>query len=130
MTNACRTQDWWYSADEVRTFVERLIQEVNGFEGDNRRRVPRRPVSVPVGVRPLGYDLEPVGDTQPAITANISAEGIGLWHVEAIRAKFVEVSMASASGAQIAAIAEVRHSSKLGDWTMTGAQFLFPSPRP
>jgi hypothetical protein len=118
-------QDMWYSADEIGQFVDRLVEEIELFEGVEQRRTLRRCVSVPIGIRPLGDNLEPIGDTQNAITANVSKKGIGFWHTGPIRSRFVEISMATATGAQIAAVAEIRHSNRFGNWMLSGAEFLF-----
>jgi hypothetical protein len=122
-------QDLWYRADEIGSFADRLVEEVDLYLGLEKRTAPRRSISVPVGVRALDDNLAPCGPMQNAITANISRNGIGFWHTTPLEARFVEVQMATATGAQIAAVAELRHTTRLGSWYISGAEFLFGTDR-
>jgi hypothetical protein len=69
---------------ELVDFARRQLVNATLYKGDERRREERHPMMVPVLAVGVDEDNHPLGDPFDAITRDVGATSIGLFHAEAI----------------------------------------------
>ena len=74
----------WQSAEAVIPFVDKMVAFFDTQDGLQRRSEERMPVAVPLRIRVLDDLWEPVSEPVDAVSRNISHNGVGFYHQEAI----------------------------------------------
>ncbi len=115
----------WQSAEAVVPFVDKMAAFFDGQDGLQRRSEVRKPVAVPLRLRVLDDLWEPVSEPIDGVSRNISHSGVGFYHLQPIDGQFVEMTLNSPDGNQMRVVAEIRHTTPIGQFKYSGARFLF-----
>lgn len=115
----------WATAGEVPEFVRRTLTELGRVYGHDRRGSERRQVAIPVTIRPLDATFEPLDRPVEAVTRDLSIDGLSFYHIPVLDCEFAEVRFRTPmSGQALAVVIELCHSTNVGAFQLTGAQFL------
>ena len=112
------------SPDTIASFIQQTIVEVQSFKEGIRRAEPREAAAIPVLVTPLSENLEPTGAEFYAVTRDVSCGGIGLFHTEAVTARWLEVEISTpATHRELRLLVHVQHCTPIGKFFLIGCRF-------
>jgi hypothetical protein len=84
--------------ERVVTFIRQMIRGEKFHSGSERRLSLRYPVTMPVRATPLDDRQNPDGEAFLAVTRDISVGGLCMYHLEPVRARYLQLELASSSG--------------------------------
>ena len=113
-----------HAPEVVVGFVRSLIEEKFRFEGPDRRAESRRDVTVPLTVRLLDDQYQPLSAPFETVTFNLSGGGVGFLTKTPVRSNFVLIRLERESGESMELIASVRHCTRVADTYQVGARFI------
>jgi hypothetical protein len=110
---------------ELVSFARRQIRNARANEClfSERRSEARLHLAVPVLVRPLDDDFNPVGEYFSAVTRDISPSGVGLIAEQPISYRHVVLRMHLANE-EVTVIAEVKWHKPMGPFEGIGCRFV------
>jgi hypothetical protein len=82
---------------ELVDFARRQLVNATLYKGDERRREDRHPMMVPVLAVAVDENNQPLGDPFEAITRDVAATSIGLFHAEPIKHDRLAIHMTLAN---------------------------------
>lgn len=104
-------QDLEHPVEEIVGFVDHLIAQTLGGDrflaGHDRRCEKRYRLALSVVARPINEDLEPTGKAFMAVTKDISAHGISLFHREPVESKLLALRLTDQEGQGMTGVMEV-----------------------
>jgi hypothetical protein len=80
------------------SFVRRMIRGEKFHPGSERRRDLRYALTIPVRATPLDDLQNPDGEAFLAVTRDISVGGLCMYHLEPVKARYLQLDLASSSG--------------------------------
>jgi hypothetical protein len=103
----CHANDLVHLPEEIAEFVQRIVGHLTHYQGLERRAIRRHRLAMPVVAVPLDDDLQPVGDTFAAVTRDISARGLALYHSRPVESPYLAVELADHEGQKLEAAVEL-----------------------
>ena len=100
--------------EDVGEFIERLADEIEYFDGSERRTEARRRVVVPVMVMPVDDNFERTGDAFQAVTRDVSTSGISLLSTQDTDAEYLAVFLKTLSGRELIVVIHVCRHNYIG----------------
>ncbi|MCH7725532.1 MAG: hypothetical protein IH991_03470 [Planctomycetes bacterium] len=114
MSSQVELPDQPKQTDEVGAFIERLADEIEYYDGSERRTEARRRVVVPVMVMPVDDNFERTGDAFQAVTRDVSTSGISLLSTQDIDAEYLAVFLKTLSGRELIVVIHVCRHDYIG----------------
>ncbi len=110
---------------QVQSFVNE-VKRVYSLEDaqDDRRAVPRMHVNMPLVVRPLDDELQPVSCQYHAVTSDLSSQGVGLITSSRVRSGYALLQFMPCHGESLRVIGRVAHCTALGHYFKVGCEFV------
>ncbi len=109
---------------EVGRFIERLADEIEFYDGPERRSESRRRVVVPVLVMPVDDNFERKGDVFQAVTRDVSTQSISLLSTIPSDLKHLAVLIKSLSGRELFVVIQVCRCDCIGDYYEIAGTFV------
>ena len=114
MSSQVELPDQPEQTDEVGEFIERLADEIEYYDGSERRTEARRRVVVPVMVMPVDDNFERTGNAFQAVTRDVSTSGISLLSTQDIDAEYLAVFLKTLSGRELIVVIHVCRHDYIG----------------
>jgi hypothetical protein len=86
--------------ERVVNFIRRMIRGEKFHPGSERRLSLRYSVTIPVRATPLDDRQNPDGEAFLAVTRDISVGGLCMYHLEPVKARYLQLDLASSSGTE------------------------------
>ena len=113
------------SLEQAANFIRRVIREDRLCVWADRRASPRYSIDLPVTATVLDDQFRPVGKTLWAVTRDISAIGLCIYHNQPITAKYLELNLSSSSiDEQLRVLLEVVRCKETGSLFEIGGRFV------
>ncbi|HZZ27679.1 MAG TPA: PilZ domain-containing protein [Pirellulales bacterium] len=112
--------------EQVVNFIRRVIREEKFYEGMERRKNLRYPITIPVKATPLDDRCHPAGEPFLGVTRDISIGGLCLYHLAPIETHFLQLELAtnSGSGASLQVLLQVVRCLQTGPLFEIAGRFV------
>jgi hypothetical protein len=108
----------------VVNFVRRVIRGEKFYPGPERRLNLRYPLTMPVKVTPLDDNHKPVAQSFLAVTRDISVGGLCLYHIAAVKSKFLQLELSSPNQDRLDVVIEVVRCKQAGPFFEIAGPFV------
>jgi hypothetical protein len=113
-------------------FAQRTLANQDGFNGHERRTEVRHSIAINVLAIPLDANFDKCGEPFVAVTRDISASGIAIFHNRDVAVKFLALEIADPWGNPLRLILNVLRTRPLGLFYEIAGRFVMrmDSPAP
>ena len=119
-------------SDVLVRFADRTIANRNtSYRSDERRAEPRHAVAINVLAIPLDKNFKKCGEPFMAVTRDLSASGMAMFHNQNVVAKYLALEIVDAEGEQLRLVMSVLRSQAIGLFYEVAGRFvkkLSPTP--
>ena len=113
------------SLEQAANFIRRVIREDRLCVWADRRASPRYTIALPVTAMELDDHYRPVGKTFSAVTRDISAIGLCMYHSQSSTAKYLDLDLTSnSSDEHLRVLLEVVRCKDVGSIFEIGGRFV------
>ena len=118
--------------DALVRFAQRALNQQDSFAGQERRSEPRHAIAINVLAIPVNEKFERNGEPFMAVSRDISASGIALFHNRDVPSKFLALEISDPWGNPLRLILNVLRTRSLGLFYEIAGRFVMrmDSPQP
>ncbi len=120
----CQGDELVHPPEAIAEFVQRLVSRLTHYRGKERRAIRRHRLAIPVLAAPLDDDLQPAGDSFAAVTRDISARGLALYHSRPLESPYLAVELADHDGQKLEAALEVLRCEPVDSFYEIAGKFV------